>query len=838
MAPATLPTPPQKPALPEQFDRFKIVKVLGEGAQGIVYQAFDPHLERQVAIKAIKQNNDQPTVGGEHADGLNASEMQILLREARTVSKFQHPNIVSIYEIGYIAEAPYLVLEFVDGPLLSGIIKACKAGVPPKDFFTLASQILEGLSFAHDNGFIHGDLKPANILVTKTKIAKITDFGIARAIGEKSGDAMTGSPRYMAPEYITERLNSPASDQFAMGIIFYQLLTGKQPVTGKTLEAIFAQITAAKFPAPSSINSSIDPKLDAIIAKALALNPQQRFANVSELNSALQEFDNQRQADATMARTPPTVDSLRKLRQKIRDQKDFPSLSSSITNLNGLFAGSEKNADSIAAVITKDVALTSKVMRIANSAYVPHAGGEISSLSHAVMMLGFPAIREIAASLMMIDMLKGDEDSAAVKEQLVRSLFSATLARRIATREGEQEIESCFLVGMFYRFGKLLVCFHLAEDHQKIEQLVKKGKPEEAATREVLGYSYTEIGHEIAEDWALPKFLVDSVQAVPLDQQPDKPVTKAAVFGAFSCDITDLMATVGPSSLRTQLSRLSVRYMKLIELSGDEIEAAMDASRVEFLKYCKILKINTKDSGIDSCLQNWEQYFPDELQQSDEQTEFSSAHTQTAPRIKGNASAEDQTNPGDQTGPPSSSKISVALLRGIQEIRKLLQSGDYDFDDLIRKILATVYYGVDCRRVLLCRCLEPQNKVKARYAVGKQVNHLLKQFQFPLNANNGVFSRAIDSGDDVIIGDLATHAILEPLPLWYKQIGAAGSFAVFPFQTKGKTQGFIYADHADPHYMDNLPPTQLKLVGNLRDLCGEAYRIRHRQMQQQAAEKA
>ena len=296
----------QKSALPGKLDRFEIIKVLGEGAQGIVYQAFDPHLERQVAIKAIKQG-DQPVVGGEQAEGLNASEMEILLREARTVSKFQHPNIVSIYEIGYVDEAPYLVLEFVEGPLLSSIIKACPKGVPPKDFFALATYMLEGLSFAHDNGFIHGDLKPANILVTKTKIAKITDFGIARAIGEKSGEAMTGSPRYMAPEYITERLNSPASDQFAMGIILYQLLTGKQPVNGKSLEAIFAQITAAKFPPPSTINPSVDPDLDAIILKALAREPAQRFSQISELNSALQEFYSQQQSEHSIASARPSV---------------------------------------------------------------------------------------------------------------------------------------------------------------------------------------------------------------------------------------------------------------------------------------------------------------------------------------------------------------------------------------------------------------------------------------------------------------------------------------------------------------------------------------------------
>lgn len=786
-----------------KLDRFQLSKILGEGAQGVVYLAFDPHLERQVAIKSLSSVIEHPPTNAPAT-----SDMQMLLREARVVSKFQHPNIVSIYEIGFIGSAPYLVLEYISGPLLSQTIKTHRAGVPFDQAVKLITQILDGLAFAHDHGIIHGDLKPANVLVTDTEIAKIADFGIARGIGEQSGEGLAGSPRYMAPEYVADRVMTPAADQFAAGIIFYQLLTGQHPVTGKTQELIFTQIIAADFPPPSSLNSEIDPEIDAIIARALSRDPAKRFTHISDFKLALENYQAEQLTNLTLSSAPPKVDCLRTLRQRIRNQKDFPALSGSITNMNSLLGGDQKNASAIAAVIGKDLALTSKVMRIANSAYVPHAGGEITTLSHAVMMLGFTTVREIASSLLMIDLIPGDNKSSPVKEQLVRSLFSATLARKIAIRQGFEDVDGCYLIGMFYRFGKLLVCFHMPEQQEEISKRHCAGIQEAAAALNVLGYSYTEIGHEIAADWSLPAFLLDSVQAVPL--QPGAKVTPntGAVYGSLSNDVTDLLATAKiPAKLRPSMDNLRDRYQHLIDISGDEMEEILEGSRTEFQKYCAILKIDTTDSPLMDCLVNWEDYFPEQ------------ALTQSIDK-------SDQPDATDQAGGSQNGKGLTTLTRGIDDINKLLDGNDYDFDGLIRKILATVYYGAGCHRVLLCRCIESQQRVKARYAVGKKVKHLLKQFQFPLDGASGVFSRAVQSGEDIIIGDLGAHTLHEPIPDWYKALEPANSFALLPIRSAGQTRGFIYLDHSQAHYLDQLPSTQLALLRDLRDLAEKAYTLK------------
>jgi GAF domain-containing protein len=176
-----------------------------------------------------------------------------------------------------------------------------------------------------------------------------------------------------------------------------------------------------------------------------------------------------------------------------------------------------------------------------------------------------------------------------------------------------------------------------------------------------------------------------------------------------------------------------------------------------------------------------------------------------------------QTRPGD---------AKATLTRSVEEISELLASGEYDFDELIRKILAAIYYGAGCHRVLLCRCLEAQQTVKARYAVGKKVKALLKQFQFPLDGTSSMFSRAVQTGKDIIVGDLPAHSIQEPVPAWYKPLEPADSFALLPFKASGRVGGFIYLDHPQPHYLDQLSAEQFELLGKLRDLASQAYEAR------------
>ena len=181
------------------------------------------------------------------------------LAEARTVSRLQHPNIVTLFDAGEQDGQPYLVFEYVNGPTLAQVLKS-EGPVAPARAAELAVQILDALGYAHSQGIIHRDIKPSNILLGANGVARVMDFGVAGRIdsqGAKSGYLM-GTPVYMAPEYISNEEFGPKSDIFSFGMMLYELLTGQFAVRGKSVEEVMRRIVSDTIAGPSKHNAKID----------------------------------------------------------------------------------------------------------------------------------------------------------------------------------------------------------------------------------------------------------------------------------------------------------------------------------------------------------------------------------------------------------------------------------------------------------------------------------------------------------------------------------------------------------------------------------------------------
>ena len=215
---------------PDKIDRFEIRQILGRGSQGVVYLADDPELNRQVAIKAV---NLRGRLAGQ-------DNVEQLLAEARTVSKLQHANIVSIFDIGLQDDEPYLVLEFIDGDSLQQRIGKQRE---LKETLGIMRDILAGASAAHARDIVHCDIKPANILIGSDGQARIADFGLAFLTeGAANDDELYGTPQYMAPEYIDTRRHRKVSDVFSIGLVCYELLTGKHPFAADNFSRLVQKI--------------------------------------------------------------------------------------------------------------------------------------------------------------------------------------------------------------------------------------------------------------------------------------------------------------------------------------------------------------------------------------------------------------------------------------------------------------------------------------------------------------------------------------------------------------------------------------------------------------------
>src|SRR6185295_19186543 len=209
----------------KKLGRYEIISELGKGAMGVVYRARDPMLDRTVAIKTVNMSLDP----GEMAECEGRFN-----QEAKAAGGLNHPNIVTIHDIGKSGNVAYMAIEFLEGQELRTLM-APGQPLAPARAVEIAAQVAEGLAYAHQHGVVHRDVKPANIMILQTGIAQITDFGIARMrmaeVRTQTG-VVLGSPRYMSPEQVAGKRAEPRSDVFSLGVILYEMLTGKPPFTG------------------------------------------------------------------------------------------------------------------------------------------------------------------------------------------------------------------------------------------------------------------------------------------------------------------------------------------------------------------------------------------------------------------------------------------------------------------------------------------------------------------------------------------------------------------------------------------------------------------------------
>jgi len=270
-----------------QNDRYEILGHLGSGATCRVEKARDSVIGRIVARKTLLNS---------FRDGLEEQ----FLREAQIIGQLSHPSIVQMYDAGIDEQGtPFLVMEYVAGktlddhmlPSIPTVQRAC----------AWAADLAGALAIAHRAGIIHGEVKPGNILVTAENKVKLGNFGIARWASQISGSGpLMGTPAYQAPEQIQGEPQDPRSDQFALGIVLYQMLTHVKPFDGSSLGAVCAQILNAEPTPPSLYNPEVPRALDFILARCLAKNPKDRFASCEELASALYPLASSRPPSATL----------------------------------------------------------------------------------------------------------------------------------------------------------------------------------------------------------------------------------------------------------------------------------------------------------------------------------------------------------------------------------------------------------------------------------------------------------------------------------------------------------------------------------------------------------
>src|SRR5882762_6894595 len=265
-------------------NRYELGDTLGYGGMSEVHHGHDVRLGREVAVKILR------------ADLARDPQFQERFRrEAQNAAALNHPAIVAVYDTGEahteMGPLPYIVMEFVDGRTLRDIVKT-EGPLPGQRAMEIMADVCAALDFSHRHGIVHRDVKPANVMITKNGAVKVMDFGIARAVTDGQAAvtqtaAVIGTAQYLSPEQARGEQVDARSDVYAAGCVLYELLTGEPPFTGDSPVAVAYQHVREDPKPPSSVNPRVPPQLDAIVLKALAKNPINRYQSSAEMRGDL-----------------------------------------------------------------------------------------------------------------------------------------------------------------------------------------------------------------------------------------------------------------------------------------------------------------------------------------------------------------------------------------------------------------------------------------------------------------------------------------------------------------------------------------------------------------------
>jgi serine/threonine protein kinase len=792
--------------------RFELRKILGQGAQSTVWLAFDPLMEREVAIKVMRP--------GQGSDDAAVAQW---LQEARSVGRVSHPNIVPVFEADIQDRQPYLVFEYVAGQTLDQLIKQ-RGALPAAEAVALMMEVLDGVAVAHAAGLVHRDLKPSNIVVDAQGHARVMDFGIAARIRNASsqdpGDLAGGTVGYMAPEAANGQMASTSMDIFSAGVVLAELVMGHALIRETDPYRAIYRVMHEQLKLPDTLGADVDDRLRATISRALALDPQMRFASARAFQSELAQWSASRSIAASRgAESSGNSSTLEFLLRRMRHKSDFPALSESVVRIQSLATSETESVNSVTNEILKDVALTNKLLRLVNSAHYAR-GGNISTVSRAVTLVGFNGIRNMALSLVLLEHMQDKAQAEQLKEEFLRSLMAGAMGAELCPVA--RESEEAFIGSMFQNLGRLLVQFYFPEEATQIRSQARAKKdamPEAAAALSVLGLSFEDLGIGIAKTWGLPQTLQRCMRK-PAGAPPSKPSgdpgERVRWIALASNEIADALLHTDPKEVDASIAQLTRKFAQTLGNSSNDMQAATVRARQKLTELAIAMEIRVAPGSDAARLLKAPTGAEADLQHAPLDTDahlsgFELHATQPAALH------------ADHTEPAKSARVSQTLSAGIQDITNAMVE-DFKLSDILRMILETMYRAMGFDHIIFCMRDAKTETMTGRFGLGDGVELHVKGFRIPLKAATpDLFAVVCNKGADTMISDATESKIFQRLPTWYAKGLNAPTFLLLPLLIKGAPFGLIYADKKT-HGALELDDKELALLRTLRNQAVMAFK--------------
>ena len=482
--------------------------------------------------------------------------------------------------------------------------------------------------------------------------------------------------------------------------------------------------------------------------------------------------------------TEPRQEALEFLLRRMRHRGDFPALSSSVVAINRITASESESVGKLSDLILRDFSLTNKLLRVVNSAHYRPTGSSISTISRAVIVLGFDAVRNIAITVLLFEHLQDKANAAQLKEEFLRACLAGLLARDIGARLRLRELEQAYICAVFHNLGRLVSQYYFGEESEDIRRVMKHtGCDEDAAARQVLGVSFEELGTGLAQAWGFPPVIVTSMRKVSSGpvRRPDTLEGRLRALSGCANELCDAVAALSVSEREREINRILSRFADAVPLPEDKLRESLETAVGELADLAQVIQVRLPATRIGRQLHHY----------------MNAADGAVSP-------AEEAPMPGQlgerdgataEAGVPTPRVTAQAVLTaGIQDITNALLEG-VKLNDVLRIILETIYRAMGFKHVLLCIRDARSNTMTGRFGFGPDIETLIRGVRFSLATQpDNVFNVATAKGVDILITDVDDPQIASRIPAWYRKALPSQTFVLLPLTLKGTPVALIYAD--------------------------------------------
>ncbi len=484
-------------------------------------------------------------------------------------------------------------------------------------------------------------------------------------------------------------------------------------------------------------------------------------------------------------------DILRELIKKMKRKRDFPAVSKHVSELNTKVNNKSISARQLSNVILKDYSLTNKLLKLINSPYYGQVRGKVTTVSRAVVLMGFDQVQQSALGLLMFDhfCMQAGPQAQALTNSMLSSLLSGLTARYIAGKVPRLNIEEAFVCAMMRSLGKNLVAFYFPGKYQQIIKTMRRDKlSEERASLAVLGVTFEELAQELAREWSLPESILES-----MGKLPDGPLTKPKSsdeklrnVAAFANELTYTSTHGAIENRQDDMKALLQKYEETFQIEPEELEQLYQDLSSKLEDYSEAMNLGFKDSPLIKRIMAW----------SGQQVSMIPDPLTVAPSVEGIVRPLISYTPEKLAREERVARERI-LLQGIDEVAAAVARHE-DMNNIVSIILETIFRGLKLSRVLFCLYDPKADTIRARSGFGDEIDDVIKSFHFKQSRSGDLFTTSLAQGRDMFV-DLSARGYISKLPSWYREIfnPLPAQFILYPVLVNSFSVGLFYGDVAE-----------------------------------------